>query len=62
VLVVEPSGRWRVLGESSVVVYDARLAYVTKSGPLGGTGVAVHVLPAGSTYDPRTNAVTFPTP
>jgi cyanophycinase len=62
VLVIEPSGRWRVIGESSVVVYDGRLAYVTKQGPLGGTGVAVHVLPAGSTYDPRTNAVTFPTP
>ncbi len=61
-LVVEPSGRWRVLGESVAVVYDARLAYVTKSGALGGTGIVMHVLPAGSTYDPRTNAVTFPTP
>jgi cyanophycinase len=60
VLVVEPTGRWRVLGESVAVVYDARLAFVTKDGPLGGTGVVVHVLPAGSTYDPRTNAVTFP--
>jgi cyanophycinase len=62
VLVVEPSGRWRVLGESVAVVYDARLAYVTKTGPLGGTGVVIHVLPAGSTYDPRTNAVTFALP
>jgi len=62
VLVVEPSGRWRVLGESVAVVYDARLAFVTKSGPLGATGVVMHVPPAGSVYDPRTNAVTFPVP
>ena len=44
------------------VVYDARLAFVTKEGALGGTGIAVHVLPPGSAYDPRTNAVTFPLP
>ena len=59
-LVVEPTGRWRVVGESAVVVYDGRPAYITKSGPLGGAGVVLHVLTPGSTYDPRTNAVTFP--
>jgi cyanophycinase len=59
-LIVEPSGKWRVFGESVAVVYDGRPAYVTRSGPLGGAGVVLHVLTPGATYDPRTNAVTFP--
>jgi cyanophycinase len=59
-LVVEPSGRWSVHGESVVVVYDARPAAVTTRGALGAVGVLVHVLVPGSTYDPRVNAITFP--
>ena len=51
-----PDGRWRVLGESSVVIYDARRAHVTegKKPLLGATGLRVSVLPAGAVFDPRT--------
>ena len=56
-LVVGPDGRWRVEGASAVVVYDARRATVTTAGaPLGASGVTMHVLTAGSTFDPRTGA------
>ena len=61
VLVVEPDGRWRVDGESVAVVYDARQASVTQPGAtLGASGVVVHVLPAGSRYDPQTGIATLP--
>jgi cyanophycinase len=55
-LEVGPDGRWRVLGESSVVIYDARRARVTdgKQPLLGATGLRVHVLPAGAVFDPGT--------
>lgn len=55
-LEVGPDGRWRVLGESAVLVYDARQARITDpTRPiLGATGVRVHVLPAGGVFDPRT--------
>jgi cyanophycinase len=55
-LEVGPDGRWRVLGESAVVIYDARRAHVTeeKKPLLGATGLRVHVLPAGAAFDPRT--------
>jgi cyanophycinase len=55
-LEVSPDGRWRVLGESSVVIYDARPAQVTdrKQPRLGAMGLRVHVLPAGSVFDPKT--------
>lgn len=52
-LVVEPSGLWRVIGASSVVVYDARRADVASADALGATGMLMHVLPAGSTYHPE---------
>jgi cyanophycinase len=55
-LEVGPDGHWRVLGESAVVVYDARRAHVTEGRKprLGATGLRVHVLPAGAVFDPRT--------
>ncbi len=61
-LIVEPSGRWRVAGASVVTIYDARRAKrVTKANtPLGGTGMQLHVLPAGSTYEPTTGKATLP--
>ena len=62
-LVVEPGGRWRVAGASVAVVYDARRAATTTTGtPLGGTNVTMHVLPAGSRFDPRTGQATLPQP
>lgn len=55
-LEVRPDGSWRVLGESAVVIYDARRARVTPQprSPLGVTDLRVHVLPAGGGFDPRT--------
>jgi cyanophycinase len=39
-----------------VVIYDARRAHVTDGQQplLGATGLRVHVLPAGSVFDPKT--------
>ena len=59
---VSPDGRWRVLGESDVVVYDARHARVTPPGAplLGATDLRVQLLPSGSTYDPAKGRATLP--
>ena len=52
-LVVRPDGTWQVRGASVVVIYDARQAVVTPAGQvLGASGVRMHVLPAGSSFDP----------
>ncbi|MCE9601445.1 MAG: cyanophycinase [Gemmatimonadetes bacterium] len=54
-LVVHADGTWSVRGASVVTVYDARQAVVTPAGQvLGATGLRMHVLPAGATFDPRT--------
>jgi len=61
-LVVEAGGAWRVLGESVAVIYDARRAEVTANGStLGASGVTMHVLPAGSRFEPATGRATLPT-
>jgi cyanophycinase len=59
---VDPDGRWTIEGASAAIVYDAREAAVTPtSAPrLGATGLRVHVLPAGSTFDPRTGRAALP--
>ena len=61
-LEVGPDGRWRVLGESEVIVYDARRARVPVLGGarLGATDLRVHLLPPGSTYDPKSGRGTIP--
>lgn len=61
-LVVTPSGRWSVLGASSVLVFDARNALVTPraAGSLGATGVRLSILPAGSSFEPATGRATLP--
>ncbi|HKG94689.1 MAG TPA: hypothetical protein VKA84_22440, partial [Gemmatimonadaceae bacterium] len=61
-LIVAPDGRWRVIGASSVVVYDARHARVTPAGApvLGAADVRLHVLPPGSTFDPATGKTELP--
>ena len=61
-LEVRPDGSWRVLGESAVIVYDARQARISPlAGPgLGATELRVHVLPQGSAFDPKTGRATFP--
>ena len=61
-LVVEPSGMWRIAGESVAIVYDARKATITATGTtLGASGLTMHILPAGSRYDPRSGVATLPT-
>jgi cyanophycinase len=58
---VRPDGTWAVLGESVVVIYDAREARIAgTSSDLGAAGVRMHVLPGGSTFDPRTGRATIP--
>lgn len=61
-LVVSPDGMWSVVGRSSVLIIDARDASSTgTTAPvLGATGLRVSILPAGSTYDPRTGHATLP--
>jgi cyanophycinase len=60
-LVVEPDGRWRVAGASVAVIYDARRAALTPTAAtLGGTGIQIHVLPAGSRFDPASGVATLP--
>ena len=59
---VAPDGHWTVLGLSDVIVYDARKARVTRgsNGLFGATDLRMHILPPGSTYDPRHGKVTIP--
>ena len=59
---VSPDGRWHVLGESDVVVYDARRARITPPGAplLGATELRVQLLPSGSVYDPAKGRATMP--
>jgi len=61
-LVVEPGKPWSIIGESAALVYDARRATVTSpSAPvLGATEVRMHVLPAGSTFDPESGVARLP--
>ncbi|MEP7327164.1 MAG: cyanophycinase [Gemmatimonadota bacterium] len=61
-LEVRPDGTWRVLGASAVMVFDARGVKVTRSGApaLGAADIRLHVLPAGSVYDPRRGQATLP--
>jgi cyanophycinase len=57
-LIVEPSGLWRVEGASAVLIVDARDAQRTSgdAAVLGASGARMHLLPPGSTFDPRTGA------
>ena len=55
---VAPDGWWTVLGDSVLVVYDARKARVLPGQPtLGAEGVRMHVLPRGSRYRPASGDV-----
>jgi cyanophycinase len=61
-LIVPASGPWRIAGASVAVIYDARSSETTPSSAhvLGATNMRMHVLPAGSTFDPRTGKATLP--
>ena len=53
-----PDGWCTVRGESVVILYDARRARVAAAGtPLGGSGLTMHVLTAGSRFRPDTGEV-----
>ena len=54
-LVVRPDGRWEVLGNGHVKIYDARRAYIVNQDEdaVGASGIRMHVLPRGSRFDPR---------
>lgn len=53
-LVVAPDGTWGVVGASQVVVYDARGAQIASGTVVpGATGIRVHILPAGSRWNPK---------
>jgi cyanophycinase len=61
-LVVAPDGKWTIAGASVVVIYDARHAAITapNAKALGASDLRMHVLPAGSTFDPRTGVAKLP--
>lgn len=53
-LIVRPEGRWEVMGNGHVKIYDARRAYVVNDvDSFGASGIRLHVLPRGSKFDPR---------
>ena len=60
---VGPDGRWRVLGDGDVLIYDARRSRITAlTAPLlGATDIRVHLLPPGSVYEPASGRATIPT-
>jgi cyanophycinase len=57
-IIVEPSGLWRIMGASSVLIVDARDAQRTSATApvLGASGVRMHLLPDGATFDPKSGA------
>jgi cyanophycinase len=64
-LEVAPDGRWSVLGDGVVVIYDARRAALPAgpsdpAAPLQGAGVILHVLASGGRYHPETGRVDLP--
>jgi len=61
-IIVRPDDTWEIAGESAVTVYDARHGSITssRSPVLGATEIRMHVLPAGSTFDPRSGTARLP--
>ena len=60
-LEIGPDGTWTVRGLGAVVLYDARAAHLTPSGrALGAIDIRVHLLPAGSRFDPRRGRISLP--
>ena len=59
-VLVRPDGRYEVLGENQVVVFDARQAKTAKSPTdrLGAHGIVLYVLLPGDVYDVATGKVT----
>lgn len=58
-LIVRADGAWEVAGEGVVLIYDARQAS-TLADDAGAAGMRLHVLPAGSTFEPRSGTARLP--
>lgn len=61
-LLVRPDGLWEVLGNHYVKIFDARRARIVDDddGPMAkASDIRMHVLPKGSTFDPKKRKVTF---
>ena len=54
-LIVRPDGKWEVLGNGHIKIYDARRAYIVSEDHdvVGASGIRMHVLPRGSQFDPK---------
>jgi cyanophycinase len=61
-VLVRPDGKYEVLGEGQVIIYDARRAKTDRSadGRLGGHGLTMYVLLAGDVYDLASGRVEEP--
>ena len=61
-VLVRPDGKYEVLGEGQVIVYDARRAKTSRlpDGHLGGHGLTMQVLLPGDVYDLATGRVEEP--
>jgi len=59
-VLVRPDGKLEILGESQVMIIDARQAQVLKDekGKLGGLNIKLHLLLAGSIFDLKSGQVT----
>jgi len=61
-VLVRPDGKYEVLGEGQVIIYDARRAKTSRltDGHLGGHGLTMHVLLPGDLYDIASGRVEEP--
>ena len=61
-LEVGPGAPWKIIGASAAMVFDARHAAVTPDGAprLGADGIALKLLPSGSSYDLVSGRATLP--
>jgi cyanophycinase len=60
-LLVRPDGLWEVIGNYYIKIFDARRSrIVDDDGPLAkASNIKMHVLPMGSTFDPKSGTVKF---
>jgi cyanophycinase len=63
-LLVRPDGLWEVLGKHYVKLIDARKANIVQDDDVlaKARDIRLHVLPAGSTFEPKNSRIRFATP
>lgn len=61
-LLVRPDGYWEVLGSHYVKIFDARRARILEDDDAlaGATDIRMHILPAGSLYNPKRRHALLP--